>query len=583
MLRAFTLWMILGYFIGGGLWVHAQSRLQLPFESNPNQTLTYEQMLQFIDDLEREFSEVRILYGGITDMGRPIPYLLVSDRSERDHRDIQSRGKLLLMINNGIHPGEPEGIDATLAFLRNMLRSEHKNRILSKMALIVIPCYNIDGMVMRNQFSRVNQNGPESFGFRGNALNLDLNRDFIKSYSENTRAFCNIFHRWKPHIFLDTHTSNGADYQHTMTVLPTLPDKLGSPLKEILMDVLWPELFDAMQSKGDPICPYVVTKNGDPAEGIYGFVDSPRYSSGYAALWGAIPILTETHMLKPFIDRLNSTYRFIQSLIEISIKYKSVILEATRLHRNHWQSSTSYPYRWVLDLEKSDTILFSGYTMEQIPSKVSGAPLRTYKADAPYLKPIPYYIHAIAERDFPIPEWIILPQAWRNVIQLLDQNKIIYQKLDKDTSMIVSGFKIDSFESLGKPYEGHFFHHTVHYHVASYEVRFFKGDLMISTAQDGIRYLMELIIPDAEDSLFRWNFFDSVLMAKEGFSAYVWDELAQKILSENPQLKRLFEEKKNTDTSFAASTRDQLQFIYEHSPYYNPLQNVLPVYLISKL
>jgi hypothetical protein len=32
-------------------------------------------------------------------------------------------------------------------------------------------------MLNRNSTSRTNQNGPEEYGFRGNARNFDLNRD----------------------------------------------------------------------------------------------------------------------------------------------------------------------------------------------------------------------------------------------------------------------------------------------------------------------------------------------------------------------------------------------------------------------
>lgn len=89
---------------------------------------------------------------------------------------IRKQNKRILLINNGIHPGEPEGIDASMMLARDLL----ENKSLPKDVVIcIIPVYNIDGMLNRG-LSRVNQNGPEAYGFRGNYQNLDLNRDFIK-------------------------------------------------------------------------------------------------------------------------------------------------------------------------------------------------------------------------------------------------------------------------------------------------------------------------------------------------------------------------------------------------------------------
>ena len=84
-----------------------------------------------------------------------------------------------------------------------------------------IPVYNVDGALSRQDTSRVNQNGPEAFGFRGNARHLDLNRDFIKADSLNARTFAQVFTRWDPDVMVDTHTSNGADYQHVVTLIAT--------------------------------------------------------------------------------------------------------------------------------------------------------------------------------------------------------------------------------------------------------------------------------------------------------------------------------------------------------------------------
>lgn len=62
----------------------------------------------------------------------------------------------------------------------------------------------------------------------GNAQNLDLNRDFIKNDSREAKEFARIFQFLNPDILVDNHVSDGADYQHTMTLLTSQHSKLNS-------------------------------------------------------------------------------------------------------------------------------------------------------------------------------------------------------------------------------------------------------------------------------------------------------------------------------------------------------------------
>ncbi len=89
----------------------------------------------------------------------------------------------------------------------------------------------------------MNQDGPEQFGFRGNSRHLDLNRDFIKCDSLNAQVFNRLLASWDPDVMVDTHTSNGADYPYTMTLIHTQTDKLGNGLGPFLQDTMLPHIF----------------------------------------------------------------------------------------------------------------------------------------------------------------------------------------------------------------------------------------------------------------------------------------------------------------------------------------------------
>ncbi len=157
---------------------------------------------------------------GKTDSGKPLHIVIFSENKNFD----VNQNKAIVLVNNGIHPGEPDGIDASMMLMRDLATA--KIKVPKNTMVVVIPVYNIDGMLNRNSSSRANQNGPEEYGFRGNARNFDLNRDFIKSDTKNSRSFQELFRSINPDVFLDNHVSNGADYQYTFTCIATQHERL---------------------------------------------------------------------------------------------------------------------------------------------------------------------------------------------------------------------------------------------------------------------------------------------------------------------------------------------------------------------
>ena len=177
--------------------------------SNGKQTATYEQTIDFYRVLANSYEEISLMEIGMTDSGKPLH--LVVYNSDKNF-DFQKITKSTILINNGIHPGEPDGIDASMLLLRDIVQNKDLKNKFTDIVICVIPIYNVGGSLNRNVTSRANQNGPETYGFRGNARNYDLNRDFIKNDTKNTQTFAEIFHKINPDIFIDTHVSNGADY-----------------------------------------------------------------------------------------------------------------------------------------------------------------------------------------------------------------------------------------------------------------------------------------------------------------------------------------------------------------------------------
>ena len=181
-------------------------------KSEGTETSTYTETIDFYLKLAKDIPEINIQSIGNTDSGFPLHIVTFNPDANFNFERIR-KDKVLVLINNGIHPGESDGIDATMLLFRDLAYGNiqsPKNTVIT-----TIPIYNIGGSLNRNSTTRANQNGPISYGFRGNAQNYDLNRDFIKTDTENAKSFSKIFHLVKPDIFIDNHVSNGADYHHT--------------------------------------------------------------------------------------------------------------------------------------------------------------------------------------------------------------------------------------------------------------------------------------------------------------------------------------------------------------------------------
>ena len=221
---------------------------QCRFEkTNGKETATYFEAIDWFKQLDQESPLVVVKQMGGTDAGYPLHLVLVSNDAKFDVAKWHREKKVVILINNGIHPGEPDGIDASMMLVRDIVTK--KIKLPGNVALAFIPVYNIGGCLNRGSFSRVNQNGPLEYGFRGNSQNLDLNRDFTKCDSKEARSFTEIFHLLDPDILVDNHVSDGADYQHTMTLITTQYDKLGPGLGKWLKQSFEPALYKSMAEK----------------------------------------------------------------------------------------------------------------------------------------------------------------------------------------------------------------------------------------------------------------------------------------------------------------------------------------------
>lgn len=558
----------------------AQS-LETKFErSKGTQTPTYHEIIAWWKLLDARSPVVKVLTMGATDAGFPLHLAIISTDRDFDPQSIRKKNKRIILINNGIHPGEPDGIDASILLARDI--AEKKFRLPANVVLAIIPVYNIGGCLNRSAFYRVDQDGPEEFGFRGNSQNLDLNRDFIKCDSREARSFAGIFHFCDPDVFVDNHVSNGADYQHIMTLISSQHNKLGGSMGEFMNQRFEPGLNTLMKEKGYDLVPYVNSFTGTPENGWNEFLDGPRYSSGYATLWHTFAFVPETHMLKPYPQRVEATLKLMHCFIDFTSTNSEPIARLRKETKEAVKHQQSFPTNWMLNKNRSSEIDYKGYRAGMKPSEVSGLSRLYYDRSKPFTSRVTFFNFYEPVNQIEKPVAYIIPQGWQKVIHLLRVNKVKMTPLSRDTVIEVLAYRIEDYKSATRAYESHHINSDIRTSSTTRTMKFTKGDMLIPMNQYANRFIIEVLEPQAPDSYFAWNFFDGILSQKEGFSDYAFEDRAANMLKSDTGLKNKLDSRKKSDTAFASSAAAQLNFVYQNSPYFEPAYLQYPVFRVMK-
>jgi hypothetical protein len=560
------------------------NELKTPYEQgNQNQTTTWGDCIAWYEELAKRYPNV-LRFGviGISDAGVPIHAGVVSADGVFDREQIKASGRPVFFNNNGIHPGEPEGVDGCMALVRDFCTQPERLAALGQTVFLFVPLYNVDGSLNRADTSRVNQDGPEQFGFRGNSRHLDLNRDFVKCDTLTAQVFNKLFTSWDPDVMVDTHTSNGADYSYTMTLIHTQADKLGGELGSFLTGAMLPAIYAEMDKRGWPTCPYVNPVKDSPDHGIAEFLETARFSTGYAALHHTIGFMPETHMLKPFKDRYESMRALVETALDFTVKHGAQIQQLRRAAKAAGRTRAEWPIHWVMDEQNTSTFRFKGYEAKYKPSVLGDYTRLYYDRSSPWERDIAYYNRFNADVTVAAPKAYVIPQAWREAIERLELNGVQLERVLEDRMQDVAYYHVVSVASRPNAYEGHMFHDDVQLEKRHGQVLLRAGDVIVKLDQDKARYVVETLEPLAHDSFFRWGFFNSVLEKKEAYSDYVFEDEAEKLLADEPKLAAKFAEWKAANPALLSNQEAVLDFIFANcAKYREPEWRRYPVFMIQ--
>lgn len=516
---------------------------------------------------------------GTSPQGRPMMALAVNRKGVLSPKAASKKNMPVALFIAGIHSGEVAGKDAGYIAIRELL-NDTKANALDDVVMLFVPMFSVDGYARFEENNRPNQVGPKKTGWRVNAQNLNLNRDWAKADTPEMRHMLGLIETWNPIVGVDLHTTNGAKFQHDIAIMVEPLWVAQTPMKQAGL-TLKKDTMSYLANHGSmPIAFYPSFKvYDDPKSGVVDSVAPPRYSQGYFWMRNMLGMLVEAHSWKSYEQRVKSTENTIYAVLESTQKHAESWLDAQK-QAKHINANLAGK-TVVLEgraSEKTRMIDFHGYKYSRSKSAISGADMTRYDDTQKEVWRMPI------QDDFQPSLTVTAPKAGylvsaayaQHIEAVLKAHHIQYRTLEQTAPNITVETYQDSTPKFGtSSYEGrHMLTLDGQWSSSTHDAE--KGSLFIPINQPKAILIMELLEPNGRDSFASWGFFNTAFERKEYMEAYVAEEEAEKMLKADPELKKAFEEKLK-DTDFAENPRARLDFFYQRHPAWDKAYGVYPV------
>ncbi|WP_266169544.1 M14 family metallopeptidase [Dyella subtropica] len=511
---------------------------------------------------------------GTSPQGRPLTMVIASGDGTFTPEAARKAGKPIVLLQAGIHPGEIEGKDAGLMLLRDYAVAGKLPHLLDKVVLVYIPVFSVDGHENSNPYHRINQSGPDSMGFRGQAQYLNLNRDYVKADAPEIRDWLKLWQRWLPDLFMDIHTTDGADYQYDLTWYTEDPHKLDPGVSAWQQELIANRVIPAYEKRGHLASIYLDFKDGrDPRKGLANFGSGPRFSTGYVALQNRPALLVETHMLKSYENRVRGTYDLVDLMLENIGNDAASLLAVNRAADETVVARAANPKAQVALTYKLDPkptpFEFKSFAFSITHSDISNSDWIQYDPSKPQSYTIDNWNGLLPDTSIAPPAAYAIPAQWTQIIEKLDAHGIAYRRLSHPLKIKGGAYQLDNPQWASKPFEGHLVLRDFSQNDTTREIELPAGSAIVPMDQRAANVAIHLLEPQAPDSLLRWGYLNAIFEPKEYGETRVVEKLAREMLAKNPALKAEFDKKLHDDAAFAANPGARLEFFFERSPWYS--------------
>lgn len=548
-------------------------------KSNYLETPRYNQTKEYLESLCKTSDLCRLTKFGVSPQGRDLMLFIIDKDKNFTPESVKKSNKAILCIQSCIHPGESEGKDAGLMLMRDILIDKKYDNLIDSVTILFIPIFNVDGHERFSAFNRINQNGPKEMGWRTTGANYNLNRDFMKADAPEMQAWLKFYAEWLPDFLIDSHTTDGADYQYTVTYGIEILGNTEKNLSNWLEKNYIVKIKNELEKDNFLSFPYVMFRNWhDPKSGLVSWVSPPMLCSGYIALQNRPSILLETHSLKDYKTRVTATYSLIVNTMKLLREQKDTLHRMINYADEYVCSKEFLNADYPLSFDQTtDSVIteFKGIRYDSKPSKSLGGEVYVYSKE-PETFQIPYFKDLVPSNFTKLPNYYIIPPEWTEIIKRLDYHGIKYKKLDKELELDVMSYEFDSLKWNSSPSEGR--QKVTNFVMKDIqEKRFFpQGSLVVPVNQRAAKVLIHFLEPKCFDSFVHWGFFNTIFEQKEYAETYVMDKIADKMLKDE-NTKAEFEKWKKDNPQSVNNQRDIVNWFYKRTPYWDNHLNIYPV------
>jgi hypothetical protein len=558
-------------------------------------TSTYDQTIDLLHKLAARSEFVRVTDFGLSEQGRRLPLVIVSKEKAFTPDQARRLRKPIVLLQSGIHAGEIDGKDATLMLLRELVLGQHPE-ILETMTLLLVPIYNVDGHERVSRYNRSQQDGPEEgMGFRTNSRGLDLNRDHLKLDSAEARALVGLLNAWRPHLHIDNHVSDGFDHAWEIGVA-TAEAPQAAPSVDAWARGTLPAVAEATRRAGHPIGPYLELLSSDnPAQGAITPPYRPRYSTGYFALRNRPSILIETHSHKPYRTRVLANHAWMVALLSEVARRPSALVDAVGAAERRtveMGKADAAPSDAVLSYgpDRDDAAAQRGapdhvrvpiYKWSPTKSVVTGEPLVLYERGKLQETDLPWYHTPSVAHAVSRPRGYVLLPGWPTIEDRLRAHGLRMEKIDSPVNAEVETIRVSEPKFASAPYQGLTSLTSMKVDRRAERRRIPAGAIWIPADQPGFEVAVQLLEPDAPDSLMAWGLLSTIFERKEWIDGPELERIATEMLK-NPKVAGEWQ-KALADPDFARNSAARYDWWSRRTPYWDETIGLMPVYRAMKV
>jgi hypothetical protein len=494
--------------------------LTVPERTDYRETSTTAQVQAFLDSLQLAGAPIAVTTMGTSSLGKPILLVTASDPPVTSAAEAARSGKLVVYVQANIHAGEVEGKEAVQQLLREIIGPERA--LLDRLVLLVTPVYNPDGndAMGPQERNRSEQNGPALVGLRPDALNLDLNRDYLKAEAPETRASLRyVYDTWDPALMMDLHTTDGTLHGYLLTYSPPLDPNGPAGPTEYVRDSILPTIRRTLAEQyHEPI--FVYGNVEDPMHPTAWTTYAPLawYGTNYVGLRGRMAILSEAYSHADFRTRVKVTHDCVLEILRYAAQHADRIAaierDADRRTALEGAGTLSRP-DLAVDYKPAsrgtEPVVLE--VMRPTGDSARGRP-RLEGTGTTHTVNLPIFDRFTATATAAMPVGYFLPASQSSIARLLRLHGVAVATLSADWQDTVEVLRIKALTWSRQEFQGH---HTLAVQGDYAPVLRTEpaGTYYVTTAQPLGRLVFALLEPEGW-GLARWGLFDRWLGSEFG-------------------------------------------------------------------